>query len=51
MGQIVFLGVVVVFILAVIYSVGKKKNGFVRHSSRGAFMNDLNKKMEEDKPK
>ena len=36
--------------LGLIYSSGKKKDGFARYFSRGFFMRDLNKKMERDKP-
>lgn len=46
MERAVFLAAIVVILLTVIYLSGKKKNGFVRHFSRGAFMRDLNKKME-----
>ena len=48
MEQAVFFGALVVMFVAVIYLSGKKKSGFVRHFSRGAFMRDLNKKMEEN---
>ena len=51
MGQVIFFGTMVVILLAVIYRAGKKKDGFVKHFSRGAFMSDLNKKMEEKLPK
>jgi hypothetical protein len=47
MEQAVFFGALVVMFVAVIYLSGKKQSGFVRHFSRGAFMRDLNKKMEE----
>ncbi len=50
MEQAVFFGalaVIAVMLFAIIYLSGKKKDGFVRHFSRGAFMRDLNKKMEE----
>lgn len=32
-----------------LYRSGKKKGGFVRHASRGAYMRDLNKEMEQNK--
>lgn len=35
--------------LILLYRIGKKKNGFVRHSSRGAYMRELNKEMENEK--
>lgn len=50
MEQAVFFGalaVIAVMFFAIIYLSGKKKDGFVRHFSRGAFMRDLNKRMEE----
>jgi hypothetical protein len=47
MGQAIFYGAIVVILLVVIYREGKKKDGFVTHSSRGAFMRELNKKMED----
>jgi hypothetical protein len=49
MEQAVFLGALVVVFLVVIYRSGKKQDGFVRHFSRGAFMRDLNKKIENKK--
>ena len=47
MEQAIFFGALLVMLLVVIYLSGKKKNRFLRHFSRGAFMRDLNKKMEE----
>jgi hypothetical protein len=47
MEKAIYFGALVVMFLTVTYLSGKKKNGFVRHFSRGAFMRDLNKKMEE----
>jgi len=50
MEQAIFVGALAVILLAilleVIYRSGKKEGGFLRYSSRGAFMRDLNKKME-----
>jgi hypothetical protein len=46
MGEAILWGAIEVGALTVIYLSGKKKDGFVRHFSRGAFMRDLNKKME-----
>lgn len=46
MEQAIFYGAMVVILLVMIYLSGKKENGFVQHFSRGAFMRDLNKKME-----
>jgi len=51
MGQAIFFGTIAVAVLVVIYISGKNKGGFVKHFSRGAFMRDLNKKMEEKLPK
>lgn len=52
MEQAVSLGALVVILfvvlLMVIYRSGKKEDGFLRHSSRGDFMRDLNKKMEDN---
>jgi len=45
MEQAVFFGVLLVPLIVVIYRLEKKKDGFLRHFSRGAFMPDLNKKM------
>ena len=50
MGIAFLIAVIVVFLLLMIYRSGKKNDGFVRHFSRGAFMRDLNKKMEGKKP-
>lgn len=53
MEQAVFLGalavILFVILLKVIYGSRKKEDGFLKHSSRGAFMRDLNKKMESNK--
>ncbi|MBK5276151.1 MAG: hypothetical protein JJE30_14020 [Desulfuromonadales bacterium] len=46
MNQAVFFGAMSVILLTLIYRLGRKKNGFVKHSSRGDFMRSLNKKME-----
>ncbi len=46
MEQAIFWGAIGVIFLTMIFLSGKK-DGFVRHSSRGDFMRDLNKKMEE----
>lgn len=32
--------------LVLLYRLGKKKDGFIKHTSRGAYMRDLNKEME-----
>lgn len=48
MAQAIFWGAIVVILLTVIFLSGKKKDGFVRHFSRGAFMRELNKKMEKE---
>ena len=45
MGKLIVLSAIVLGLLALIYSCGKKKDGFVKHSSRGDFMRDLNKRM------
>lgn len=37
--------------LVLLYRIGKKKDGFVRHSSRGAYMRELNKEMEDKESK
>jgi hypothetical protein len=47
MGQVIVLAVIVVILLAVIFRSGRKSASFVKHTSRGAFMRDLNKKGEE----
>jgi hypothetical protein len=47
MEKPIYFGALVVMFLTVTYLSGKKKSGFVRHFSRGAFMRDLSKKMEE----
>ncbi len=39
---------VAVAFLTIIYLSGRKKDSFVKHFSRGAFMRGLNKKMESD---
>jgi len=41
------LGIALVLIM--LYRLGKKRDGLVRHSSRGAYMRDLNKEMERKK--
>ncbi len=46
MQQAIFFGAIVVYCLVVIYLTGTREDGFVRCFSRGAFMRDLNKKME-----
>lgn len=50
MEQAIFCGAIVVILLVMIYRSGKKKDGFIQLFSRGAFMRDLNKKMEGEKP-
>lgn len=49
MEQAIFFGAIVVILLTVLYLSGRKKDRVVRHSSRGAYMRDLNKKMEDIK--
>jgi len=49
MFKVIFSLAIIVIVLALLYRSGKKKDGFVRHSSRGAFMRDLNKEMENKK--
>lgn len=46
MEQAIFFGAIVVILLVVIYRSGRKKDGFVKHFSRGAFMREQNKKIE-----
>jgi hypothetical protein len=45
MFKIIFSLAIIVIVLALLYRSGKKKDGFVRHSSRGAYMRDLNKEI------
>ena len=45
MFKIIFSLASIVIVLALLYRSGKKKDGFVRHSSRGAYMRDLNKEI------
>jgi len=49
MVNIIFWGLILIIILVLIYRSGKKKDGFVRYFSRGAYMRDLNKEMEDKK--
>jgi hypothetical protein len=51
MGQAIFWAVIAVAFLAVIYLSRSKKDGFVQHFSRGAYMLELNKKMEAENEK
>ena len=51
MDQAIFFGALVVILLAVIYRLGKNKGRFVSHFSRGAFMRDLNKRVEAKIPR
>jgi len=51
MIQIVFFGVILVILLAFLYRSAKNKDGFVRYFSRGAYMRDLNKVMEDKESK
>lgn len=48
MLEVIFLASIVVTLLLVLYLSGGKKEGFVRRYSRGAYMRELNKKMEKD---
>ena len=47
--EAVLYGALVVILAAVIYRSGKNKDGFVNHWSRGLFMRELNRKMEDKK--
>jgi hypothetical protein len=47
MAEAIFAGAVLAIALRWISRSAKEPNGFVRQSSRGAFMRDLNKSMEE----
>lgn len=48
MGEAIFLGAIVVAFITILFLAGKNKDSFVRHFSRGAYMRELNKKMEQD---
>ncbi len=48
MDKAILWAAVVVALLTIIYLSGRKKDSFVKHFSRGAFMRDLNKKMESE---
>lgn len=45
MGEAIFWAAIIVACLTVIYLSGAKKDGFVKHFSRGAYMRELNKRM------
>lgn len=49
MFKIIFFIAIIFIVLAMLYRSGKKKDGFVRHASRGGYMTDLNKEMERKK--
>ncbi|MFZ3087124.1 MAG: hypothetical protein WA123_03570 [Methylotenera sp.] len=51
MLEIILWVLVIAVSLILLYRIGKKKNGFVKHSSRGAYMRDLNKEMEDKESK
>lgn len=46
MLELLIYGTVVIVLLIIIYRSGKNKDGFVRYFSRGAYMRDLNEKIE-----
>jgi hypothetical protein len=48
MDELILLAAITVVFITVIYLSGRKKDGFVKHFSRGAFMRELNEKMEAD---
>jgi len=47
MKEALFAGAMLGIALSWIARAAKKPDGFIRHFSRGAFMRDLNEKMEE----
>jgi hypothetical protein len=47
MAEAIFAGAALAITLRWLSRSVKEPNGFVRHSSRSAFMRDLNRKMEE----
>jgi hypothetical protein len=47
MAEAIFAGAVLAITLRWIFRSARDPNGFVRSSSRGAFMRDLNRKIEE----
>ena len=47
--EVMLYGALVVVLLAVIYRLGKKKDGFVAHWSRSLFMRELNEKRQDAK--
>ena len=49
MLEIILWVLMIVVGLILLYRLGKKQDGFVKHSSRGAYMRDLNKEMENKK--
>lgn len=49
MLEIILWVLMIVVGLILLYRLGKKQDGFVKHSSRGAYMRDLNKEMERNK--
>ena len=49
MLEIILWVLMLVVGLILLYRLGKKQDGFVKHSSRGAYMRDLNKEMENKK--
>ena len=49
MLEIILWVLMLVVGLMLLYRLGKKQDGFVKHSSRGAYMRDLNKEMENKK--
>jgi hypothetical protein len=51
MLEIILWVIVLAVLLAIVYRSAKSKNGFVRHFSRGAYMRDLNKQMEDNELK
>lgn len=50
MLEVIFLASIVVILLLVLYLSGEGKEGFIRHCSRGAYMRELNDKMEKNPP-
>lgn len=47
MFEVIFLGLILIVLLVFIYKSNKNQDGFLRYFSRGAYMRDLNKKIEE----
>ena len=47
MAEAIFAGAVLAIVLGWIGRTARKKDSFVIHFSRGAFMRDLNKKLEQ----